>query len=592
MFTDESVHCAGPIRPGPSLHEWAQEIDDDTLAALAPPELVGRDPRPRRHDVPDPPRPVGVPRVVPPPGARRAARRTSRSSSTTPRPSTCSDGPDGRQAVALDGRAEPLARRRRRAGPRPPRRRARRRSATALAAFAAEHGLVVPPGRAHRRAGPVGLRAGGRRAHPRLRSGVHRPADPRHRGAWRPVRRRRRRQRCATSRAGESRSSTSARAAACRTGRSSTTGCRRHRPRCPRFLDDAGDRAPARPATARSSSAATCCRSSLKEIGWASYHELFLAHPSGTTCRGTSSPTRFAEPMTARRSTALVAETVPDPADRFDLEALDRPLAGLRFESADDAPRPRGRARRRRRGPPHRSVLQRRPRRVHGDAAQLRHPRTDRRLGSADAAVARRGPRAVVVQLLHVLRQRTAARPPAPVPGPRRGRAAALHRRRHGGHGRHRPRAVSSPAAAAIPRRSAARALVDARIAAPSVSRTADGLLRRLHERGDVVEEVVSDDDGWTANTGKVVVAGPDLRLAAPGRHGPPAASCRRRVHQPPGGRRLRPSPHQRPGVPPARSGRPGRPHDAGILATGACPPPSSLTLIWRRTGRRSGKRR
>ena len=41
-----------------------------------------------------------------------------------------------------------------------------------------------------------------------------------------------------------------------------------------------------------------------------------------------------------------------------------------------------------------------------------------------------------------------------------------------------------------------ARALVDARIAAPSVSRTTDALLRRLHERGDVVEEVVSDGDG------------------------------------------------------------------------------------------------
>ena len=47
--------------------------------------------------------------------------------------------------------------------------------------------------------------------------------------------------------------------------------------------------------------------------------------------------------------------------------------------------------------------------------------------------------------------------------------------------------------------------MVDARIAAPSVSRTADKLLRHLHGRGDVVEEVVSDGDGWTANTGKVL---------------------------------------------------------------------------------------
>ena len=40
MFTDESVHIAGPIRPGPSLHEWAHGIDDATLADLAPPELI------------------------------------------------------------------------------------------------------------------------------------------------------------------------------------------------------------------------------------------------------------------------------------------------------------------------------------------------------------------------------------------------------------------------------------------------------------------------------------------------------------------------------------------------------------------------
>ena len=46
------------------------------------------------------------------------------------------------------------------------------------------------------------------------------------------------------------------------------------------------------------------------------------------------------------------------------------------------------------------------------------------------------------------------------------------------------------------------------------MSRTSAELLRRLHERGEVVEEVVSDGSGWTANTGKVLVTGPDLRLA------------------------------------------------------------------------------
>ena len=40
MFTDDSVRCDGPIRPGPSLYEWASTVDDETLAALAPPPLV------------------------------------------------------------------------------------------------------------------------------------------------------------------------------------------------------------------------------------------------------------------------------------------------------------------------------------------------------------------------------------------------------------------------------------------------------------------------------------------------------------------------------------------------------------------------
>jgi hypothetical protein len=51
-----------------------------------------------------------------------------------------------------------------------------------------------------------------------------------------------------------------------------------------------------------------------------------------------------------------------------------------------------------------------------------------------------------------------------------------------------------------------ARAYVDARIPTASVSRTTDALLAALHGRGDVTEEVVSDSDGWSVNTGKVVV--------------------------------------------------------------------------------------
>jgi hypothetical protein len=70
-------------------------------------------------------------------------------------------------------------------------------------------------------------------------------------------------------------------------------------------------------------------------------------------------------------------------------------------------------------------------------------------------------------------------------------------------------------------------ALVDARIASPSVSRTRNPLLRQLHHRGAVTEEVaVEAGSGWSANTGKVLVDGADLRLVQadgsrhPRRHG------------------------------------------------------------------------
>ena len=40
LFTDDTVQCDGPIRPGPSLYEWARTVDDDTLAALASPAVA------------------------------------------------------------------------------------------------------------------------------------------------------------------------------------------------------------------------------------------------------------------------------------------------------------------------------------------------------------------------------------------------------------------------------------------------------------------------------------------------------------------------------------------------------------------------
>ena len=73
--------------------------------------------------------------------------------------------------------------------------------------------------------------------------------------------------------------------------------------------------------------------------------------------------------------------------------------------------------------------------------------------------------------------------------------------------------------------------------------------------RGDVVEEVLTDGD-WTANTGKLLTD-PELRVVTAAGLAAPASLRGRHVHEPPGGRRLRPPTHERPVVPPARRPRP-----------------------------------
>jgi uncharacterized NAD(P)/FAD-binding protein YdhS len=69
-----------------------------------------------------------------------------------------------------------------------------------------------------------------------------------------------------------------------------------------------------------------------RELGWAHYAELFRAHRERTALDWDA----FAERYAASPDVAeLVAAAVPDPRDRFDLAALDRPLAGRRFPDTD-----------------------------------------------------------------------------------------------------------------------------------------------------------------------------------------------------------------------------------------------------------------
>lgn len=73
-----------------------------------------------------------------------------------------------------------------------------------------------------------------------------------------------------------------------------------------------------------------------KELGFAHYHRLFTAHPERVRAEWTAFEEKYAaaEPLSAELR-ALVAAAVPDPADRLDLDALDRPLAGLRYPGTD-----------------------------------------------------------------------------------------------------------------------------------------------------------------------------------------------------------------------------------------------------------------
>ncbi|GCB50619.1 FAD/NAD(P)-binding domain-containing protein [Streptomyces sp. NL15-2K] len=73
-----------------------------------------------------------------------------------------------------------------------------------------------------------------------------------------------------------------------------------------------------------------------KELGFAHYHRLFSAHPERTAVAWTAFEEKYAACDDPAERAALVASAVPDPADRLDLAALDRPLEGLRYGSYED----------------------------------------------------------------------------------------------------------------------------------------------------------------------------------------------------------------------------------------------------------------
>ncbi len=74
-----------------------------------------------------------------------------------------------------------------------------------------------------------------------------------------------------------------------------------------------------------------------KEIAWGHYHELFTGHPGLVRMPFVEFATSFgALPWYSDEMRELEVLAVPDPADRIDFERLDRPLTGLTFASGEE----------------------------------------------------------------------------------------------------------------------------------------------------------------------------------------------------------------------------------------------------------------
>ncbi len=177
-----------------------------------------------------------------------------------------------------------------------------------------------------------------------------------------------------------------------------------------------------------------------KEVGWAYYHELFVAHPERTTMPWETFATKYDGARIGHEVDALVRAAVPDPDDHFDIAALDQPLADVQFIDHDalhsyvadhiaaDVARRTD------------ASVQRGPRGVHGDARDGRAVAEDR--FSCHVTIAARGDQHLVAELLHVLREWSAARTPAPAARTRRRRARAVRGRGHARARRRRDRHV------------------------------------------------------------------------------------------------------------------------------------------------------
>jgi hypothetical protein len=241
-----------------------------------------------------------------------------------------------------------------------------------------------------------------------------------------------------------------------------------------------------------------------KEVGWGYYAKLDrLAVPWPDFAA------RYAElDWYSADMRALVAAAVPDPADRLDVEELDHPLRGLRFDSAEE--------------------LQRHVRdHVAADLARRSDPRYGADLGAFLALLScyAQMPRIVASGRLDPASRRDglegwwtgffnfyASGPP----GDRLERLLALSRaglvRFLGADMWVKPddeRGLFVAGGTSTDEIVTARALAEARLPRATVAHTANGLLRSLRDTGSGVEEVLDDGTG----SGLLLASGVDGRL-------------------------------------------------------------------------------
>lgn len=230
-----------------------------------------------------------------------------------------------------------------------------------------------------------------------------------------------------------------------------------------------------------------------KEIAWAGYHELFHAHPD----RVTMPWDEFDEAYAADDPT-VVERAVPDPTDRIDWDALDRPLAGIEPDDLQQWMREHVRA----------------------DIDRRRDPHFSADVGAFNAFLAvfnvlpfvlgspKLSPRSLVEEFddwWFGFFSYFASGPP-----PRR--LEELLALSEAGIVRFLGADLRVELDEAAGRFVAgdlqAVALIDATLPKPSVAATRDPLLQRLAARGDVAELVLREPDGTDVPTGRIRVDG------------------------------------------------------------------------------------